>query len=84
MRAKAVWASQCTNIKVITLGVAERLIQEAHQAGIDEAVEVVEKKKRNQIRLHDYSDKYDQQIYNEIEAYNQALDNTIKALQDNK
>lgn len=28
MRDKAVWSSQCSNIKVLTLGQAERLIQE--------------------------------------------------------
>ena len=41
MRDKAVWSSQCSNIKVLTLGVAERLIDSTHQATVEEIIDIV-------------------------------------------
>jgi GH35 family endo-1,4-beta-xylanase len=56
-------------------------LTKAHQAGIDEAVEIVESKRRN-------PDKENTTFGEDAGwiavGYNQALQDTIKALQDNK
>ena len=60
--------------------VPETNLTEAHQAGIDEAVEKIKSKRKtkNSIKHFGGMGYYNQQ------GYNQALDDTIKALQDNK
>ena len=55
-------------------------LQEAHQVGIDEAVEVMESMKRKR-NMEEVESLYEM---NSRTLYNQALDDTIKALQDNK
>lgn len=56
-------------------------LQKAHQAGIDEVVEKMQGMKKD-INERDLEVGYMDELIKE--SYNQALDDTIKALQDNK
>ncbi len=92
--AKSGSAKEYGELTVVQLGYVTELMKEAHQAGIDEAVEVakahyytVNVDKQPTIQDEAWANQYDSKAeafwYGEAKGL-EVLDDTIKALQDNK
>jgi len=72
---------KCDTTKNTATNVTEAY-EQGYQAGIDEAVEIVE---NNRKEVDEFPDSYSETLlFHREDGYNQALDDTKKALQDKK